>query len=168
MRILTERISIRERLEYMNVIRKNIVIIGAGDVGEMALRELERNVKYRYNMVGFIDDDPQKQDKSIHGVKVIGAINDIPNLTKPFRIDEAFLAISRLSSEEIKSVVRHCEEAGIKCRMVPAVIDALNGKIHINKVRDVEIADLFGRKPVQLDFSSIKKFINNKRIFDRL
>jgi len=164
LRILTERISFRERLQYMNVDRKNIVIIGAGDVGEMALRELERNVKYRYIMVGFIDDDPQKQGKRIHGVKVIGTIEDIPNLAKPFRIDEAFLAISRLSSEEIKSIVRHCEEAGIKCRMVPAIIDALNGKIHLNKVRDIEISDLFGRKPIQLDFSSIQKFIVDKKI----
>ena len=164
MRILTERISIRERFQNMNVTRKNIVIIGAGDVGEMALRELQRNVKYRYIMVGFIDDDPQKHGKRIHGVNVIGTIDDIPNLVKPFRIDEAFLAISRLSSEEIRSIVRHCEEAGIKCRMVPAVIDALNGKIHINKIRDIEISDLFGRKPVQLDFSSIKKFIYNKTV----
>ncbi len=164
MRILTERISIRERLEHIHETRKNIIIIGAGDVGEMALRELERNLKYRYNMVGFIDDDAQKQGKRIHGVKVIGNIDDIPNLAQPFRIDEAFLAISRLSSEEIKSIVKHCEEAGIKCRMVPAVIDALNGKIHLNKIRDIEITDLFGRKPVQLDFSSIQKFINNKKV----
>ena len=164
MRILTERISIRERLEFMNVERKNIVIIGAGDVGEMALRELQRNVKYRYTMVGFIDDDSQKQGKRIHGVKVIGTIEDIPNLAKPYRIDEAFLAISRLSSTDIKSIVKHCEEAGIKCRMVPAVIDALNGKIHLNKVRDIEISDLFGRKSVQLDFSSIQKFIYNKKV----
>ncbi len=164
MRILTERISIRERLEFIHVTRKNIIIIGAGDVGEMALRELERNLKYRYNMVGFIDDDAQKQGKRIHGIKVIGTIDDIPNLAKPYRIDEAFLAISRLSSEQIKSIIRHCEEAGIKCRMVPAVIDALNGKIHLNKIRDIEISDLFGRKPVQLDFSSIKQFIMNKKI----
>jgi len=164
MRILTERISIRERLQYINVERKNIVIIGAGDVGEMALRELERNVKYRYTMVGFIDDDPQKQGKRIHGVKVIGTIEDIPNLAKPFRVDEAFLAISRLSSQEIKSIVKHCEDTGIKCRMVPAVIDALNGKIHLNKVRDIEISDLFGRQPVQLDFQSIQKFIYNKKV----
>jgi len=164
MRILTERISIKERLKNTNIERKNIVIIGAGDIGEMALRELERNVKYRYIMVGFIDDDPQKQGKRIHGIKVIGTIEDIPNLAKPYRIDEAFLAISRLSAEEVKSVVKHCEAAGIKCRIVPAVIDALNGKIHINRIRDIQISDLFGRKPVQLDFSSIQGFLDNKKI----
>jgi len=164
LRILTERISIRERFENINVERKNILIIGAGDVGEMALRELERNVKYRYTMLGFIDDDFQKLGKRIHGVKVLGTIEDIPNIAKSYRVDEAFLAISRLSSAEIKSIVRHCEEAGIKCRIVPAVVDALNGKIHLNKIRDIVISDLFGRKPIELDFSSIEKFISNKII----
>lgn len=164
LRIMTERISFRERFKNMSVERRNILIVGAGDVGEMALRELARNVKYRYNAVGFIDDDPQKFGKRIHGIKVLGPISDIPSLAKPYRVDEAFLAISRLSSSAVKSIVNSCEEAGIKCRIVPAVVDALNGKIHLNKIRDIEIADLFGREPVQLDFTSIKKFISNKKV----
>ena len=164
LRILTQRISIRERFEHINTIRKNIVIIGAGDVGEMALRELERNVKYRYTMVGFIDDDPQKFGKMIHGVKVLGTVKDISTLAKPYRIDEAFLAISRLSSDTIKSILKQCDEAGIKCRIVPAVVDSLNGKIYLNKVRDIEISDIFGRQPVELDFSGIGKFIAESTI----
>ncbi len=164
LRIMTERISIKERLENIHVARRNIIIIGAGDVGEMALRELERNVKYRYNMVGFVDDDPHKKGKLIHSVPVLGPINDIPNLAKLYRIDEAFLAISRLSSNEIRAIVQSCEEAGIKCRIVPAVVDALNGKIHLHKIRDLQISDLFGRKAVELDISAINNFVAGKTI----
>ncbi|MDZ7264815.1 MAG: polysaccharide biosynthesis protein [candidate division KSB1 bacterium] len=164
LRIMTERISIRERLENIHVARRNIVIIGAGDVGEMALRELERNVKYRYTMVGFIDDDPLKIGKLIHGVPVLGPIRDLENLAKLHRIDEAFLAISRLSSAEVRTIVRSCENAGIKCRIVPAVIDVLNGKIHLHKIRDLDISDLFGRKAVELDLSAIKHLVSGKRI----
>ena len=163
-RILTEKVSIKEKFANMNIERKNIVIIGAGDIGEMALRELERNVKYRYIMVGFIDDDIQKLGKTIHGIKVIGTIQDIPNLSKPYRIDEAFLAISRLASDKIKSIVKHCEDAGIKSRIVPAVVDTLNGKIRLQKIRDIEISDLFGRETVKLDFSAISNFILNKKV----
>ena len=164
LRILTQRISIRERFEHINTIRKNIIIIGAGDVGEMALRELERNVKYKYTMVGFIDDDPQKLGKMIHGVRVIGTIKDIPVLAKPYRIDEAFLAISRINSDAIRSILKQCDEAGIKCRIVPAIVDSLNGKIYLNKIRDIEISDIFGRQPVELDFSGIGKFITDSKI----
>jgi FlaA1/EpsC-like NDP-sugar epimerase len=130
----------------------------------MALRELERNVKYKYTMVGFIDDDPQKLGKMIHGVRVIGTIKDIPVLAKPYRIDEAFLAISRINSDAIRSILKQCDEAGIKCRIVPAIVDSLNGKIYLNKIRDIEISDIFGRQPVELDFSGIGKFITDSKI----
>lgn len=164
LRIMAERISIKERLENIHIARRNIVIIGAGDVGEMALRELERNVKYRYNMVGFIDDDPHKIGKLIHGVPVLGPIRDLSNVAKLYRVDEAFLAISRLSAGDVRAIVSNCEDAGIKCRIVPAVVDALNGKIHLHKIRDLEISDLFGRQAVKLDLSAINQLVGGNRI----
>jgi len=164
LRIITEKNSIIERFEHINEIRMNALIVGAGDVGEMVLRELGRNKTYKYNVVGFIDDDPQKFGKTIHGVKVIGSRRDIPHLAKPFRVDEIFLAIPKLTAAEIKSIVDYCKEAGIKSRMVPSVIDSINGSIHLQKIRDIEISDFLGREAVKLDFAAIHKFILNKRI----
>ena len=158
LRIFTERTTIKDK------IRKNVLIIGAGDIGEMLLRELERNAKHEYNIVGFVDDNPQKLGKVIHGVKVWGSREDIPQLASLLKVDEVFLAISKISSEEIRSILKYCEEANVRYRIVPAVIDLLSGNVHLSKIRNVEIADLFGRKPIQLDFSAIREFILNKKV----
>jgi FlaA1/EpsC-like NDP-sugar epimerase/lipopolysaccharide/colanic/teichoic acid biosynthesis glycosyltransferase len=144
--------------------RKNVLIIGAGDVGELLLRMLGTNGRHKFTVVGFIDDDEAKHGKTIHGIKVLGGCENIPELSTIFRIDEVLIAVAQLSAEAMKSIIRYCKAAGVRHRIVSAVNDLLNGSVHLSKFRKVEITDLFGRQPVELDLSAIKASLHGKRI----
>jgi len=164
LRIIKESDSLSKVGFIRHPIRKNVLIVGAGNVGEMLFRELKRDDKYKFHVVGFVDDDDKKIGKTIHGVKVLGNRKSIPDLIAPFNVDEVFLAIPNISSDEIRNIIRYCEQANVKYRIVPAVIDLLSGHIYLSKIRNVEISDLFGRKPIKLDFSAICEFISNRRV----
>jgi len=157
-RLLSERSFSEE------AVKKNVLIYGAGDVGAMLCKELATSAQSKYNIVGFIDDDPAKRNLSIHGVKVLGDRNDLSFLVQALRIDEVFIAISKIASQEMKSIVRCCKEANVRHRIVPAVADLLNGRVHLSQVRNVEISDLFGREPVKLNFQAIKQTFVNRTI----
>jgi len=159
------RLVLRLFSEKTNVeaaLRKYVLIVGAGDVGEMLIRELRKNWLDQYNVVSFVDDDPAKQGKMLHGVKVIGACRDIPKLVPALRIDEVLITVSNISSEGMKLILKYCKEADVRHRVVPAMNDLVSGSIRLAKFRKVEISDLFGREAVNLDFGSIRKFIENK------
>jgi FlaA1/EpsC-like NDP-sugar epimerase len=161
------RVSLRvvnEKLTMTDALRKNVLIIGAGDVGEMLLRELQKKFMNQYHVVGFLDDDETKQGRTIHGVKVLGKCENILGLAPPLRVDEALITIAKLSSDEIKSIVKYCKDANVRHRLVPAVSDLLSGTLHLSKFRQVEVSDLFGREPVELDLSAIQTFLHGKRV----
>lgn len=158
LRIFNENMNLEKKL------RRNVLIIGAGDVGEMLLRELGKYGRNEYEVIGFIDDNEDTHGRTIHGVKVLGACEDIPEIVRLLRIDEALITVNQFSSEEIKAIVKYCKEADIRHRIVPAVSDLLSGTVHLSRSRKVEISDLFGRQPVELDLSAIRNFIQNKRV----
>jgi len=150
-----------ENMNFDNKIRKNVLIIGAGDVGESLLRLLDRN---KYNVLGFIDDDDNKHGRTIHGVKVLGNCQDILDLAPIFRIEEVLITVADLSSDEMKLILRYCKQSEVRYKIVPAVSDLLSGSVHLSKLREVEISDLFGRQPIELDLSAIHGFLKGKRI----
>lgn len=158
LRIFNESVNLEKKL------RRNVLIIGAGDVGEMLLRELGKNGRNEYEVTGFIDDNEDTHGRTIHGVKVLGSCEDIPEIVQLLRIDEALITVNQFSSDEIKAIVKYCKEANIRHRIVPAVSDLLSGTVHLSKSRNVEISDLFGRQPVELNLSAIRNFIENKRV----
>ena len=164
LRIAAERASSKKPTKIYENVKKNILIIGAGDLGEMVLREINRNGKYQYNVIGLVDDDEQKLGKEIHGVKVLGTREDIHQIARITRVDEAYIAINELSSNEIKSILALCEKTNLKYRIVSAAIDSFDGNFQFSKIRNIEVSDLFGRKPVALDFTAIRKFIFGKSI----
>ena len=153
---------LNESVDDENAIRTTALIIGAGDLGEMVLRMMDR--RGQYHVVGIIDDDRTKIGRTIRGVKVVGQVSDIPQLVPIFRVDEVLIAIEKLSSEEMKNIVSACKQVGVKHRIVPAVNDVLSGSVHLSRFREVEISDLFGRDPVSLDLTAIRAFIRGKRV----
>jgi len=153
-----------ETANHEKRLRENVLIIGAGDVGEMLLRELNKNGRDNYNVVGFIDDDDAKHGRSLHGIKILGACEDIPELAEMLRVDEVLITVNQVSSQEMKAIVDYCKQAGVRHRIVPAVCDLLSGDVHLSRFRKVEISDLFGREPIELNLSAIKNFLHGKRI----
>jgi FlaA1/EpsC-like NDP-sugar epimerase len=142
--------------------RKRLLIIGAGDAGEKFLREILDNPRVQYEPVGFLDDDPRKMGKTIHGVPVIGTVADIKDLSIAY--DEILIAIPSARGDEMRHVVEMCERTGKRYRTIPKIGELIEGRITVNTIREVSMEDLIGREKVQLDEDRISAFLRQKRV----
>ncbi|OPY92469.1 MAG: UDP-N-acetyl-alpha-D-glucosamine C6 dehydratase [Syntrophaceae bacterium PtaU1.Bin231] len=142
--------------------RKRLLIIGAGDAGEKFLREILDNPRVHYRPVGFLDDDPRKKGKAIHGIPVLGPVGDIGSL--PAAFDEILIAIPSARGDVMRRVVEACEQTGKRYRTLPKIGELIEGRITVNTVREVSMEDLIGREKVQLDEDRISAFLQRKRV----
>lgn len=141
------------------------LIVGAGDAGEQILRSIIGSKSSPYSAVGFADDDGLKIGNRIHGVQVLGRIDDIPKIVASHKIEEIIVALPTAGSAEIKKAVELGRSAKIeKIKVVPSISEIIGGRISIANVRDVEVEDLLEREPITLDTGVIGNFINGKII----
>jgi FlaA1/EpsC-like NDP-sugar epimerase len=143
---------------------KRFLIVGAGNAGESLLRELHRMQIEQYDIIGFIDDDPAKKGVNIHGIPVLGNVDELPKICKDNNIEEIAIAMPSATPRELRKVVQICEGAKIRFRTVPSVADIASGRFRVSQIRDVEINDLLGREAIQLDLETIGKYLNGKVI----
>lgn len=143
---------------------QRVLIVGAGCAGEGLVREILRNHFQVYQPVGFVDDKRYKLGLDIHGIRVLGACKDIPNLVRQFRVDVIFIAMPSVSSANMRIIVEYCEQAGIAFRTLPAIQDLVSGKLSVNNLRQVSLEDLLGREPVHLDLGKIQSVIDGKTV----
>ncbi len=143
-----------------------VLIIGAGSAGEQIIREMIRNKRSNYLPVGFIDDDPAKQGIKIHGVKVLGKREDIPDIIKNDNIDEVLIALPSAHSKDIRQIVKIIKESEKMetIKILPSTTDLIDGRVSLSDIHKVELEDLLGRSPVKIDLAAIKDFINNKNV----
>jgi FlaA1/EpsC-like NDP-sugar epimerase len=144
--------------------RQKALLIGAGSAGVMVAREVGTNPQLGFQVVGFLDDDPDKHGTVIHGFKVMGGTDRMSGVSRALGADLAVISMARVPASSIRRIVGLAEEAGLKVQIIPGLYDILNGKVNISKIRDVAIEDLLGRKPVQLDQETIQKFVTGKRV----
>lgn len=131
--------------------KKNVVLIGAGDAGNMMARELRQRPDLGLNIAGFVDDDPMKRWTAIQGFKVLGTTSELPEIAPEHRIAEAIITIANASSKDIRRIKEACEKAGIKVKIVPGLFELLNDEVKITKIRDINIDDLLGRSVVRFE-----------------
>ncbi|MEN6383710.1 MAG: nucleoside-diphosphate sugar epimerase/dehydratase [Phycisphaerales bacterium] len=143
---------------------KRFLIIGGGNAGESLLRELHRMPIEQYDIIGFIDDDPAKRGVNIHGIPVLGNVDDLLRVCKEHNIEEIAIAMPSASAKQLRKVVQICEGAKVRFRTVPSVADIASGRFRVSQIRDVEINDLLGREAVQLDLETIGKYLDGKVI----
>ncbi len=143
---------------------KRFLIVGAGNAGESLLREIHRMSVTQYDVLGFIDDDPVKQGTSIHGIPVLGPVDQLPRICLDRNVQEIAVAIPSATHQQLRRVIQVCEGAKIRFRTVPALTDIASGKLRVSQIRDVDINDLLGREVVQLDLDLIEAFARNKTI----
>ncbi len=143
---------------------KRFLIIGAGNAGEALLRELHRMPVEQYDVIGFVDDDPVKRGVSIHGIPVLGKIDQLAQICKKQNIDEIAIAMPSATAKQLRKVVQICEGAKVRFRTVPSVTDIASGKYRVSQIRNVDINDLLGREAVQLDLDIIKQYLTDKVI----
>lgn len=142
--------------------QKRTLIVGADDAGEMILRELKRHHLLGCLPVGFVDDDKNKKNIRIHGVQVLGPIQDIPHLIEHLKIDE--IIITQPTPAKVREIVNLIEQTTVKLRTVPTLSELIDGKIRINQIREVKIEDLLDREVVHLDIESMAKYLKGKTV----
>ena len=143
---------------------ERFLIIGAGNAGEALLREIHRMPVARYDVIGFIDDDPVKQGTDIHGIPVLGTVEQLPKICESRNIEEIAIAMPSANRRQLRRVVQVCEGTKIRFRTVPSITDIASGKLRVSQIRDVDINDLLGREAIELDLDLIKAFAKGKTI----
>ncbi|MGJ5710486.1 polysaccharide biosynthesis protein [Staphylococcus equorum] len=144
---------------------KPTLVVGAGQGGSMLIRQMLRSQDMRMQPVLAVDDDINKQKITItERVKVQGYIKDIPELVKKFQIKKIIIAIPTLSQKRLNEINDICNIEGVELFKMPNIEDVLSGEIEVNQLKKVEVEDLLGRDPVELDMASISKELTNKTI----
>lgn len=144
--------------------KRRALIIGAGDAGELLIREIGRNSSLGYRVVGFVDDDSSKQRKRIHGVRVVGMIDQLPTLCRSHDVQELLIAIPSASGAELRRIISACRSARVEYKTVPRLAELLDNSLSLSKVRRVSINDLLRREPVRIDQAGVEKFLKGKRV----
>ena len=143
---------------------KKVLIIGAGDAGEKILREISENHQLNYYAVGLIDDDPQKQKMSIHGIPVLGNVEKLPNILKKVDVQEILIAIPSATGEQIRRVIEICRSCNVPHKILPGIGELIDGRVSMKALRDISYEDLLGRSPVQLDVKNIYNYLDGKTV----
>ncbi|NPV70679.1 MAG: polysaccharide biosynthesis protein [Firmicutes bacterium] len=141
---------------------RRVILVGAGDAGAMVVRELKGRLKNEYDLVGLVDDDGRKQGMRLNGVPVLGEISQIPDLLRRYAVEEVIVAIPSASGSVIRRVFALCEGAGVKMKTVPGLYEIINGNVKVGEIRDVDVEDLLGREPVNLNMQQISGYIQGK------
>ena len=132
-----------------------LLIVGAGDAGELLLREVQRNHAGRFDVVGFADDNRQKLHAHIHGVQVLGTVDQLQALVVDHDVDEVIIAAPTATGAQMRRIVEACKASGARFKTIPGLDQLIDGRVSLNQIRDVAIEDLLGRDPVQLDMEAI-------------
>ena len=141
---------------------KRALIVGAGEAGAMVARELRSHPTLELEPIGFIDDDNRKQGLDLNNIPVLGRREDIPQLVDEYRVDEVIIAMPSAPGRVIRGIVEICNQTKVGVKTLPGVYDLIDGKVSVSQLRDVQLEDLLGRDPVQLDMNSIAAYLEEK------
>ena len=141
---------------------KRTLFIGAGRAGLMAVREIKGRGSIGMKILGFVDDEPVKQGTIISGVKVLGTTDDLPRLVRRHGIDQVVITIAQASRSEMSRIADICEKIPVKMRIIPGFYEIIEGKVEVSRIRDLEIEDLLGREPVDLNTELLSEFYAGK------
>ena len=140
------------------------LIIGAGDTGEAALRALQHDRHQQHLMIGFLDDDPHKQNAILNGFPVLGGLDDAPRIIKEQKVEEVIIAIPETGKRVLRTLVERCGSQKIHYQIVPAILDVISGKVSLDRMRDVRVEDLLGRDPIFIDAAPVQAQVAGKSV----
>jgi FlaA1/EpsC-like NDP-sugar epimerase len=143
---------------------KRVLVAGAGDAGALVVRELQKSSPLNLHPVGFLDDDPAKQKHAIHGVTVIGVVNDLAAMIDLHHIDEVIIAIPSAPGGLVRMVNDVCRLKGIVSRTMPGIYELIGGRVSVSRLREVDIADLLRREPVRVNDEAVGATLEGRRV----
>lgn len=160
------RLLYRYVKEHAKLIRRNkrVLIIGAGQAGELLVRDLLRADNHDFLPVAFVDDAIAKQGQEIHGIRVVGTSADIKKLVNKLGINFAIIALPSATAEEMAKIIEICRSAEIKFQTLPSISELATHDVTFKSLREVDVADLLGREQVKIDWQEVQKAITGKVI----
>ena len=142
----------------------NVMIIGAGEAGNMLLREIKRSSHLPMRVVCFIDDDPLKQGYYMNDVPIVGNRDVIGEMVKKYEVNEIYIALPSASINERRELMTICNDTGCKIKLLPGIYQLMNGEVKVSKLRNVEIEDLLGRDPISVNMNQIASYVENRTV----
>lgn len=143
---------------------KRVLIYGAGEAGNNIVHEITKSQFIDMNIIGFIDDDPGKTGRYMHGAKVLGTRENVISIAEDKNIDEIIIAIPTASPQQMKEILDVCKQTGCELKRLPGMYQLVNGEVSIAKLKDVDVNDLLGRDPIRVDLDSIMGYVAGKII----
>ncbi len=156
-RVLAE--SVRQDLNAST----RVLLVGAGVGAQTVVRELRRSGS-EFATLGYVDDDLSKQGLSIEGIPVLGTVEELPEVVESNPVDEVLIAVPSATSRQMQRFVERCEAAHVKFRTVPALRDVIAQRVSLSDFREVDVEDLLGRDPVQIDLQSVRSAICGRSV----
>jgi len=144
---------------------RDVLLVGAGDAGQLILREMLKNPNLGYTPLGLVDDDPRKKNLRLHGVRVLGTTDDLGHLLRDNRPDEVIIAIPSAAGETRQRIVNVCRDVGVPVKTLPAVHELFSGDLNLaRQLREVQVEDVLGREAVDLDLASIASYLTGETV----
>lgn len=141
----------------------NVMIIGAGEAAQMVINEINRNEKkLKRRVVAVIDDDKSLVGSNIYGKEIVSTTEDIEKIAREKDVDEIIFSIANISRSRKKEILDRCKSTGCSTKTIPGISEIIDGRVDFKVIRDVEIDDLLGRDPVDLDMEKISEFLKSK------
>ncbi|TWI59870.1 polysaccharide biosynthesis protein [Halalkalibacter nanhaiisediminis] len=144
--------------------RKRTLMVGAGAAGIMVVRDLKNNSDAELEPVAFVDDDVRKHRLEIMDVPVLGGTNEMADIVQSNNIEQIIIAIPSLNKEGLNQIFQECSKTKAKTQILPRMEDLMLGNVEVHQFRDVEVEDLLGREPIQLDINGIAEYITDKTV----
>jgi FlaA1/EpsC-like NDP-sugar epimerase len=142
---------------------KDVIVVGAGDAGQLVVKEMQRNPALGYTPIGLVDDDTRKRNLRLHGVRVLGTIDDLAHLVRDRRPEEVLIAIPSASGQLRARIVETTRKFGVPVKTLPSIAELVSGDADLaRQLRPVEVEDVLGREPVEIDFASVSEYLRGE------
>ena len=152
----------RRRSSSNNAAKKNTMIIGAGEAGNAIIKEIESSAYVNLKVLCVIDDDPDCHQKLLRGIPIVGDRTCIPEAVSSYDIEEIIVAIPSASKSKIREILEICKDTGCQIQLVPGIYQLINGDVSVSSLRQVQIEDLLGRDPIEVNVDEIIGYVQNK------
>lgn len=144
--------------------QKRTLIVGAGAAGAMIARQLKNEHNNEMQPVGFVDDDLTKQKMQLYSLSVLGKVKDIPDIVESEKIEHVVIAIPSMKNGALEQIVEQCSKTKAKVQMIPKIEDLMTGRVSVSHLKNVEVEDLLGREPVELDINTISEYVTGNTV----
>ena len=144
---------------------REVLVVGAGDAGQLIVRELQRNRALEMTPIGFIDDDPRKRNDRIQGIRVLGTTDEVAHVLREYRPDEVLIAMPSAPGEIRRKIVELARHEGIAVKTLPALHELISGELNLAvRIRPVQVEDVLGREQVEVDLGEVAAYVRDRAV----